>query len=100
LRATGCSLLLIARHDVALAHDAAVSELEDRVGDDLASAGELARDRGGGAVLSGDRVLEVVLTPAAAQCSNMPLSPSLPLRTRGELGGLSRSIWISSTSSA
>ena len=32
-------------------------ELEDRVGDDLAAARELARDRGGRAVLAGDGVV-------------------------------------------
>ena len=42
----------------------------------------------------------LALTPAPAQCSNMPLNMSLPCRIRGALGGLSRSIWTSSTSSA
>ena len=83
------------RQDVSLADDAAVLELEDRVGEDLAAARELARDRGGGAVSVRDQVFSTVaLTPAAAQCSNIPLKTSLPCRTRGELGGLSRSIWI------
>jgi hypothetical protein len=47
----------IARQDLPLADDAAVLELEDPVGDDLAAARELAGHGGGGAMLCGNRVL-------------------------------------------
>ena len=48
--------LRIARHDLALTHDATVPELEDRVGDDLAASWELAGDGGGSAFVSRDLV--------------------------------------------
>src|SRR5919108_2038972 len=47
----------VAGHDVALARDEAVLEIEDPVGDDLAAAGELAGHGGGGALGVGDAVL-------------------------------------------
>src|ERR671922_526033 len=47
----------VAGHDVALARDEAVLEVEDPVRDDLAAAGELAGHGGGGALGAGDAVL-------------------------------------------
>ena len=45
--------------DLALTDDAAVLDLEDPVGEDLAAPRELAGHRGGGAILAGDKVSTV-----------------------------------------
>ena len=82
-----------------LADDATVLEFEDPVCHDSAATREVAGDRRGDALGAWDQILTLALTPAPAQCSNMPLNISLPCRMRA-LGGLSRSIWTSSTSSA
>ena len=55
----GCrTFARVAGQDVELADDAAVLELEDRVRQHPAPAGELAGDRRGGALLVGDGVLD------------------------------------------
>src|SRR5688572_18131833 len=80
-------LSLVARHDVALAHDAAVVELEDAVGDDLTAAGELAGDRRRGALPVGDRVVHRRLHAGRSAVLQHPaehvLAVARPGRARG-----------------
>ena len=66
-------LLRVARQDVALADDTSVLDLEHRIRDDLAPAGELAGDGGGRAILSRDRVLHRRLDAGGGAVLEHPL---------------------------
>src|SRR5688572_18953101 len=59
------SAACVAHDDVVLAHDAAVADLEDAVGDDLPAAGERAGHGRGGVVAVRDHVLDAGLDAGA-----------------------------------